>query len=59
MFKALFKAQWIKRAYRWFLRLPVAVVLVVLWFAGLAVLGLSVLAIYLYGSALARMLLGP
>jgi hypothetical protein len=36
----------------------VAAVLVVLWFAGLAVLGSLVLAFYRYGSALVRLLLG-
>jgi hypothetical protein len=59
MFKALFKARWIEQAYRRFLELPIVVVLVVLWLAGVAVLGIFVLAIYLYGSALMRMLLGP
>jgi hypothetical protein len=41
------------------LGLPVPVVLVVLWLAGVALLGAGVLTLYLYGSALARMLLGP
>ena len=34
------------RVYEWFLELPVAMVLVVLWFAGLGVLGLFGLALY-------------
>jgi hypothetical protein len=37
----------IERAYERFLELPVPVVLMVLWFAGLALLGLGALALYL------------
>jgi hypothetical protein len=40
------------RVYRRFLELPPAVVLSVLWLAGLAVLGSCVLALYLYVSLL-------
>lgn len=36
----------IVRVYEWFLELPVAMVLVVLWFAGLGILGLCALALY-------------
>jgi hypothetical protein len=35
------------RAYEWFLELPVMIVLVILWFAGLGLLGLCALALYL------------
>ena len=41
------------RAYGRFLELPPAVVLSVLWLAGLALLGSCVLALYLYVSLLA------
>ena len=37
----------IVRVYEWFLELPVAIVLSVLWFAGVGLLGLSALALYL------------
>jgi hypothetical protein len=37
----------IVRAYEWFLDLPVAAVLVVLWLAGMGLLGLCLLAVYL------------
>ena len=43
------------RAYGRFLELPPAVVLSVLWLAGLALLGSGVLAFYLYVSLLAGM----
>ncbi len=49
----------LERAYERFLEFPVPLVLVVLWFLGLAVIGSLVLALYLYGSALVRMLLAP
>jgi hypothetical protein len=45
-------------AYEGFLELPVPVVLVVLWILGLVVIGSLVLALYLYGFELVRMLLG-
>jgi hypothetical protein len=41
------------RAYERFLELPPAVVLSVLWLAGLVIIGLCVLAFYLYVSLLA------
>ena len=41
------------RAYGQFLEMPPAVVLSVLWLAGLALLGSCVLALYLYVSLLA------
>jgi hypothetical protein len=37
----------------------VPVVLAVLWLAGLLLLGAGVVMLYIYGSTLARMLLGP
>ena len=37
----------IVRAYEWFLELPVAVVLVVLWLAGMGLVGFCVLVLYL------------
>jgi len=37
--------------------LPVPVVLIVLWLAGFVVLSLCVLLLYLYGSALVRIML--
>lgn len=36
----------IMRAYEWFLEMPVAVVLVVLWLAGMGLVGFCVLALY-------------
>lgn len=51
------KKRWIQRAYEKFLRLPVPVVLIVLWLAGFVVLSLCVLLLYLYGSALVRIML--
>jgi hypothetical protein len=50
---------WGAKAYEAFLGLPVPVVLVVLWLTGAVLLGAGILALYLYGSALVRMLLGP
>ena len=44
------------QAYEWFLELPVPLVLVMLWFAGLATLGSLGLMLYLYGALLVRML---
>ena len=41
-----------ERGYERFLELPVPLVLVVLWFAGLALLGVCALALYLYVSLL-------
>jgi beta-lactamase regulating signal transducer with metallopeptidase domain len=46
-------------AYERFLRLPVTVVLLVMWVVGMVLLGSCVLVIYLYVSALVRMLVGP
>jgi hypothetical protein len=37
----------IVRAYEWFLELPVTIVLVVLWLAGMGLVGLCALALYL------------
>jgi hypothetical protein len=48
----------IEQAYRRFLELPVPLVLVVLWFAGLAILGSLGLVLYLYGASLVRVLTG-
>ena len=45
------------RIYARFVELPVPVVLVVLWLAGVALLSTGVLALYLYTLALVRMLL--
>lgn len=47
----------IERAYERFLELPVTVVLVVLWLAGTALVGLCVLILYL-SAALLRALAG-
>jgi hypothetical protein len=49
----------LERTYEGFLELPVPVVLVVLWVLGLVIVGSLALALYLYGSALVRMVLGP
>ncbi len=46
------------RAYEWFLELPVPLVLVALWFAGLVILGSFGLVLYLYGALLVRVLTG-
>ncbi|MBD0354427.1 MAG: hypothetical protein ICV58_04535 [Rubrobacteraceae bacterium] len=48
----------IERAYQRFLELPVPLVLVVLWFAGLVILGSLGLVVYLYGALLVRVLTG-
>jgi hypothetical protein len=42
----------IARAYEWFLNLPVPVVLAALWLAGVALISLSILALYLFWLAL-------
>jgi hypothetical protein len=47
---------WIKRAYEVFLGWPVPRVLAVLWFAGVVLLGASVLALYRLVTVVARML---
>jgi len=52
------KKGWIQRAYEKFLGLPVPVVIALLWLAGFVVLSLCALVLYLYGSALVRMVLG-
>jgi hypothetical protein len=49
----------IKRMYERFLGLPRPVVLAVLWLGGLVLMGSWGLVVYLYVSALVRMLLGP
>ena len=48
----------IEQVYQRFLELPVPLVLVVLWFAGLAILGSLGLVLYLYGALLVRVLTG-
>ena len=48
----------IELVYQRFLELPVPLVLVVLWFAGLAILGSLGLVLYLYGALLVRVLTG-
>ncbi|HEX2107761.1 MAG TPA: hypothetical protein VHF70_00595 [Rubrobacteraceae bacterium] len=40
------RKSWIIRAYEWFFELPVAVVLVLLWLAGVGVVGLCALLLY-------------
>ncbi len=47
-----------EQAYQRFLELPVPLVLVVLWFAGLVILGSLGLVLYLYGALLVRVLTG-
>jgi hypothetical protein len=47
----------IVRVYEWFLGLPVMIVLVILWFAGIGLLGLCALALYL-GWILLRAVVG-
>jgi hypothetical protein len=42
----------IARAYEWFLNLPVPIVLVALWLAGVALISLGILALYLFWLAL-------
>ncbi len=46
------------RIYARFVELPVPVVLVVLWLVGVILLSTGVLVLYLFASALVRMLLG-
>jgi beta-lactamase regulating signal transducer with metallopeptidase domain len=46
-------------AYERFLRLPVTVVLLVMWVVGIVFFGSCVLVIYLYVSVLVRMVVGP
>ena len=48
----------IEQVYQRFLELPVPLVLVVLWFAGLAILGSLGLVLYLFGAFLVRVLTG-
>lgn len=50
---------WIVKAYERFYELPEPVVIVVLWLVGVVLLGSCALVLYIYVSALARMLLGP
>jgi hypothetical protein len=52
-------SEWTRKAYERLLGLPGPVVLTVLWLMGVVFLGSCAAAFYLYGSALARMLLGP
>ena len=47
-----------EHAYERFLELPVPLVLVMLWLAGLAILGSLGLVLYLYGALLVRVLAG-
>jgi hypothetical protein len=58
--RAVFKKARIERAieqtYQRFLELPVPLVLVVLWFAGLAILGSVGLVLYVYAASLMRVL---
>jgi hypothetical protein len=49
----------IKQLYETVMRLPVPVILAMLWLGAMVLLGLCVLIIYLYVSALVEMLLGP
>jgi hypothetical protein len=49
----------IKRSYERFWMLPRPVLLLVMWVGGMVLLGSCVLGIYVYVSALVRMLLGP
>ena len=49
---------WLGKAYERFYELPVPVILVVLWLVGAMLLGLCALALYVYASALERVLLG-
>jgi hypothetical protein len=44
----------IGRVYEQFLELPVPVVLVILWLAGVALIGFIAAALYLYGAMLWR-----
>jgi hypothetical protein len=46
------------RIYAWFVELPAPVVLGALWLVGAVLLSTGVLALYLFASALVRMLLG-
>ena len=50
---------WIGEAYKRLYELPVPMVLVLLWIAGVVLLSSCALMLYLYGPALVRMLLGP
>jgi hypothetical protein len=50
---------WIVVAYERLYELPVPVILALLWLAGVALLSSCALVLYLCGSALVRMLLGP
>jgi hypothetical protein len=49
----------LKKVYERFLELPRPVVLAGMYLVGAMFIGACVLAFYLYGSALVRMLLGP
>ena len=48
----------IGQAYERFLELPVPLVLVVMWFAGLLILGSLGLGLYVYGASLVRVFTG-
>jgi hypothetical protein len=50
---------WIVVAYERLYELPVAVIFALLWLAGVVLLSSCALVLYLCGSALVRMLLGP
>ena len=49
---------WLVKAYERFYELPVLVTLVVLWLVGAMLLGSCALALYVYASALERVLVG-
>jgi hypothetical protein len=49
----------IGRAYDWFLQLPPVVVLLVLWGAGVALLGSCALVLYWVGWVLVGLMAGP
>lgn len=53
------KKNWIVETYERFYELPVPVILAVLWLVGAVLLSSYALVLYLYWSALVRMLLGP
>jgi hypothetical protein len=42
------------QTYEWFLKLPVRLVIAVMWFAGAAIIGVGGLALYLFGLLLWR-----
>ena len=60
--RVIFKGPRVKhtigQVYERFLKLPVPLVLAVLWFAGLVILGSLGLVLYVYGASLVRILTG-